>query len=290
MLDPKLLACFVETARAQSFSKAAENLGMTQSWVSRQVSSLEGQIGFKLFDRTTRTVVLTDRGRKLLARAEPAVEQIAGVRALAGRLARKQMALAIGVPAYALMVEARLEVFDRFVRDFPKVRMETRTDTVRHLRTSLREGELDASFSLATPDLGQDQELEVAMLCEGKLVLVVPQNHSWAGPSQVGLADIAGVNVAAFSRRSSPAMYDLIFSKVDAAGAKIIEFSDYGFYRRLEEASAVTLLPDWQPLPAPHLTRVEIADATIRADLVCMRLRAHRFPALDSFWAMLAQR
>src|SRR4051812_2012755 len=60
------LKAFVLTARHQSFSRAAEELFITQSGMSVLVRELETQLGFRLFERTTRKVMLTEPGSKFL--------------------------------------------------------------------------------------------------------------------------------------------------------------------------------------------------------------------------------
>jgi len=60
-----LLRCFCASARHESFSEAAEELGLTQGAVSRQVRDLEAQIGTPLFRREGRGVRLTEAGRAL---------------------------------------------------------------------------------------------------------------------------------------------------------------------------------------------------------------------------------
>jgi DNA-binding transcriptional LysR family regulator len=54
-----------------SFVKAAEALDMTQSGVSRAIARLEQRLGIRLFDRTTRSVKLTDEGRRLYEEIAP---------------------------------------------------------------------------------------------------------------------------------------------------------------------------------------------------------------------------
>ncbi|MEX3822557.1 LysR family transcriptional regulator, partial [Paraburkholderia sp. BR14262] len=61
------LRVFIEVARLQSFSRAGDEIGLTQSAVSRCVRELEAEIGVKLVDRTTREVQLTDVGANLIA-------------------------------------------------------------------------------------------------------------------------------------------------------------------------------------------------------------------------------
>ena len=62
MMTVQQLECFAETARTLSFARAAEILNVTQPSVSRQIGSLEKELGVRLFARTTRHVSLTPEG------------------------------------------------------------------------------------------------------------------------------------------------------------------------------------------------------------------------------------
>lgn len=59
-----------------SFARAADALGITTSGVSRAVSRLEARIGTRLLDRTTRSVSLTDEGRRFYERVKPSLANI----------------------------------------------------------------------------------------------------------------------------------------------------------------------------------------------------------------------
>src|SRR5438034_4691356 len=65
-ITSRQLKAFLLTAQHQSFSRAAEQLFITQSGMSVLVRELEAQLGFRLFDRTTRRVTLTEFGVKFL--------------------------------------------------------------------------------------------------------------------------------------------------------------------------------------------------------------------------------
>ena len=70
MLDTRRLRVLVEVARHGSFSAAADALGYTQPAVSRQIATLEAEVGTLLVRRVPQGAVLTDAGRLLVARAE----------------------------------------------------------------------------------------------------------------------------------------------------------------------------------------------------------------------------
>ncbi|MGF6668818.1 LysR family transcriptional regulator [Pseudomonas monsensis] len=70
------LSVFVCTAQQLNFSKAAIELGLTPSALSHSVKALENRLGVRLFNRTTRSVALTEAGERLYARLKPAFRDI----------------------------------------------------------------------------------------------------------------------------------------------------------------------------------------------------------------------
>jgi LysR family transcriptional regulator, glycine cleavage system transcriptional activator len=89
-----LLRGFEAVARRLSFSRAAEDLFVTQSAVSRQIAALEEHLGVRLFERAHRTLTLTDAGRELFAATEDALENLRLVaRRLRAPLMKNQVTL-----------------------------------------------------------------------------------------------------------------------------------------------------------------------------------------------------
>ncbi len=69
MIETSQLQTLVAVARAKSFSKAAEDLNVTQSAISQSIKNLENKIEVKLFKRSGKKVVLTPEGEKLFSLA-----------------------------------------------------------------------------------------------------------------------------------------------------------------------------------------------------------------------------
>jgi DNA-binding transcriptional LysR family regulator len=69
------IALFIEVVHFKSFTKAAERLGMPASTLSRRVSALETTIGFRLLNRTTRKVEVTEEGAAYFRRCKHLVEE-----------------------------------------------------------------------------------------------------------------------------------------------------------------------------------------------------------------------
>src|SRR5215831_6680358 len=82
------LRAFLLAAQHRSFTRAAEALFITPSGLSVLIRELETQLGFRLFDRTTRHVALTRHGNELLAVAQRNLEQIDDAMSRIGQSAR----------------------------------------------------------------------------------------------------------------------------------------------------------------------------------------------------------
>jgi DNA-binding transcriptional LysR family regulator len=70
------LNSFIAVVEAGGFSAAARRTGDTQSAVSKAIGALEKRLGVRLFNRSTRSVTLTDQGRRYYDRAKPLVEEL----------------------------------------------------------------------------------------------------------------------------------------------------------------------------------------------------------------------
>ena len=123
------LNAFVAVANHLSFRAAAVQLGVTPSALSHSMRQLEQRLGARLLHRTTRSVSLTDAGRRLIDRLRPAIDQISGaLEDLNQERARPFGRLRIHAnPVAAAVVIA--PVWERFLSTYPEVDIELRVDT-----------------------------------------------------------------------------------------------------------------------------------------------------------------
>ena len=82
-IDPNDLMIYAAVVEAGSFTRAAAQLGLPKSSVSRRIAALEDELGERLLTRTTRSLTITDFGEGLLAHARRVGEEIDAVRSLA---------------------------------------------------------------------------------------------------------------------------------------------------------------------------------------------------------------
>jgi DNA-binding transcriptional LysR family regulator len=121
------LSAFVAVADNLSFRAAASRLGVTPSALSHTIRHFEERLGFRLLNRTTRSVSLTDAGLRLLDRLRPAVEQIArGLEDLKGEQGHPFGCLRLYVTHLA-GAAVIAPVWARFLSTFPDVQLEVHT-------------------------------------------------------------------------------------------------------------------------------------------------------------------
>jgi LysR family glycine cleavage system transcriptional activator len=105
---------FEAAARLLSFTLAAQELGLTQSAVSRQIKGLETQLGRTLFRRGVRSLRLTEAGERLFRDVQSALREIDGAVAdIRGQRRRRRLALTTAASLASLVLVPRLPEFSR---------------------------------------------------------------------------------------------------------------------------------------------------------------------------------
>lgn len=123
-ITPSELTTFLAIANHRSFSRAAVELGVSASALSHAMRGIEERLDLRLFNRTTRSVALTEAGQRLYARIGPAFRDI--------EEAIDELDVLRGKPSGTLRINAGraavqlvlLPVVTRFLRAYPEVRVE----------------------------------------------------------------------------------------------------------------------------------------------------------------------
>jgi DNA-binding transcriptional LysR family regulator len=171
------LKVFRAVARQLNFSRAAEELLLTQPAVTQQIKALEEECGVPLFDRSGGHITLTPGGQALL----PYVEQLKALSdealtAVANAAGRNAGSLAIGasqtIGQYLLP-----NLVAGFLRDNPRVTLTAMSGNSDEMLEALIARRIQLAL-IEGPALRKDIHVEPFM--EDHLVLVVPASHEWA--------------------------------------------------------------------------------------------------------------
>jgi LysR family transcriptional regulator, hydrogen peroxide-inducible genes activator len=185
-MEIEQLRHFVRVAEAENFTRAAEQVGLSQPAISRSIARLEEELGHPLFERQTRKVALTDSGRLLFERARNVLSMLDDMKTeicddgLSGKLR------VAAIPTIApFFLPERLRSFHAA---YPQAQLIVIEDTTEHLLKKVSDGEVDVV--IAALPIGA-KHLEVEPLFEEELFLVTSCDHPLATKKTVGAADIA---------------------------------------------------------------------------------------------------
>ncbi len=179
---------FVEVAHVGGFRLAATNLGIAQPTLTLRIQRLEAAVGTKLFDRTTRRVVLSSSGKALLAQCARPMEDIdAALRELRDASKLKHGRVAIGAsPTIAGTLLPPL--IQRFLKMHPGAQVELVDELAGPLLEKLSTGALDFAIAPA-PEKGTSFRAE--SLYSERMVFVAPRSANLPANRALRFEEIA---------------------------------------------------------------------------------------------------
>ena len=179
------LKVFERVARRLSFTRAAEELFLTQPAVSMQIKQFEDAVGLPLFERLGKKIYLTQAGEELyqlsrtiareLDEAEQIIEELKGTES--GRL---NVSVANTVHYFAIRLLAE------FCRRHPKVRVSFKVTNRKGLLQNLEDNEADLLLMGQPPD---SQDLVAESFLTNPLVIIAPPGHPLAGQKNIDLRE-----------------------------------------------------------------------------------------------------
>jgi DNA-binding transcriptional LysR family regulator len=193
MYDVRRLRTLVEVAKRGSFSAAADALAFTQPSISRQIATLEEEVGARLLERDTRRVRLTQAGELLVEHAQVVLRRLdaaqAQLDALAG-LEGGRLRLSAFASANAWLIPDALA---RFADRHPKVELSVVRGIPHDDFARLRAGDVDLALvtSWDLTDSDAVDGIETVELIKDDLYVALPRAHPLAGRKRLAMTDLA---------------------------------------------------------------------------------------------------
>jgi DNA-binding transcriptional LysR family regulator len=274
-VETQLLEVFRTVARLGSITAAAQRLRFTQSAVSRQIATLEAEVGARLLDRLPRGIALTEHGRALLPHAEALLDRLTTARQAVDDLD----ALTAGrlrVGAFATAVAALVpRALASFRASFPAIALSLVEGFTPALLQRLEAGEVDVAVVSTVPSGPPDPaRFDLHHLVDERMLVAVPRDHRLARRRTVRLAELADDPFIANSTRPEETLFA-------ASGFRPrIDFTVSEWTAKFGCVAAglgVTLVPSLAARSAP-------------ADLVLLRVHADDAPARKVYAATPAGR
>ncbi|GAA2056793.1 LysR family transcriptional regulator [Williamsia deligens] len=209
-MEIRQLTYFVAVCGDLSFSRAAERLYMSQSAISHQVARLERDLGVTLLERSTRSVTITDAGRRLL----PVAEQILALTDRAYAVVRERTSR-IRLAANMSFAERALAAISDVRDEHTEVEIEFVLKDFTQRVDAVVSGDVD--IALIRGDL-DDHRVTVHPLWVEDLVVAVAKRHPLARNDTVTLDDLAPYPLLLPPRRQQVLLHGIVESAFAAAG------------------------------------------------------------------------
>lgn len=284
------LRVFVAVAQQGSFSQAGQQIGLSQSAVSHSIKELEGEMGIRLLDRTTREVLLTEAGVQLSSRLERLLEEL-NTTLLDVRTYGQQRSGTVRVAA-SQTIAAHLmpQCLAASSEHFPDIKVMLRDRPQQWVLQSIRNAEVDFGIVVG-PLPEEDFETEAILdepfllLCRKDDPLAAQQTIHWQmlNQRQLVLQDYAS---------GSRVLIDEAL-RVQQVQAEIVQEIGHPatLYPMVEAGIGISILPALAlPLPEGRPLLVRRMVPEINRTIVLVRRKNRSLtPAAEAIWQEVRQ-
>jgi DNA-binding transcriptional LysR family regulator len=255
LLSLSQLRVFASVAKFSSFTRAADELRVSQPYVSGQISALEKRLDMPVFNRVGRKAYLNEAGKVIF----PYVEAIMKNLTDAERSLHEFRQVIIGHVTIAASSTPGTYILPRILQQFltnhPRVELSIQVKDTLQVEEILLKQQAELGVIASRPTA---QALSAEMLCPDELLLVVGRDHRWAKASSVSVRDIEQERLILREHSSGTRIF--IEEKLKAAGISPLAPVEFSNNDAIKEAVAAGLGVAF------------LSERTIRSDIALKRL------------------
>ncbi|MGO4107041.1 cidABC operon transcriptional activator CidR [Paenibacillus sp. YAF4_2] len=242
-MDIRHLQYFVEVARLQSFTKAAQSLYITQPTISKMIKNLEEELGVVLFERTGKRIALTDAGSILLTQAQQMVQSFSNMNSSLSELMElKAGHIRIGLPPM-VGVSFFPRIIGLFREKYPKITMQLFEHGAKKVEADVGSGELDIGVILLPAN---EERFDNFCFVRQSLMLIVPISHPLADRKDVPLHELKDEPFLLFHEEFT--LHDRIIAECEKLGFQpnvVYKSTQWDFISEMVAANlGIAMLPE----------------------------------------------
>lgn len=262
---------FQAVSESGSVAAAARMISIAQSALTKSILELEDTLGLRLFDRTPRGMVLTQAGHRFQASARKVISAVQEAGAVGrGRSEVLTGALTIGVTSLVAGYYLA-ELFARFQRSHPSVKISVVEDQPQFLEHLLINGEVDLAIMVSNA-LGDPQALVVEVLTSSPNRVWLASSHPLAERTELTLAECATMPQVVLEADRIEGVLHSVWARYGLRPEVILRSSSLEAVRSLVGIGAgMAVLPDflYRPwtLDADHIEARALRDAVPSIDV-----------------------
>lgn len=277
------LQYFIAVCKHQSFTKAAQELSISQPGISVAMKELEAECGFPLFERRPNSIALTGQGRSFLREAEHMMGAYMQLQRNAKLIAGGKTVLRIGMATMGAGL-----VFPKLRKGFysahPEIRFEVVEDSTESLYQKVEAGELDFAFcvSIALPD---EDCYRYVMVGKSRLLFCVHREDPLANLPVSSLADLQHTSFIMLSDRYSQTKYlKRLFQEVGYT-PDVLQYTSQVFtvLQHIRENAAAGFLSEDIAQHERDIVSFALREVVPASITVIWKKDMKTFPAMDAF-------
>ena len=182
-MDIAALQAFLAVAETGSFSRAAEQIFLTQPAISKRIAALETELGTRLFDRIGRGIHLTEAGRTLLARSHVILRELDDVKRSISNLTGDISGELRFATSHHIGLHRLPEPLQRFHETYPGVRLDLHFMDSEKACFAVAHGEIELAIVTLPPTFPPALKLDTVW--DDPLDIVVSPTHPLAGQNDL---------------------------------------------------------------------------------------------------------
>ena len=287
-MELRHLRYFIAAAETENVSRAALKLHVSQPALSRQVRDLEGELGFALFERSAKSVRLTEAGKTFLVEAravlQRADEAVKSARAIATG-GRGELHVGYAPSPTVRIIPATLRAFQARM---PQVRVRLHDLSTEEMLAGVREGKLQLAV-LVRPNRAMLRGLHFEELARDTMCLAVPPDHALARLRLVTLTRAAQEPLVVFSRKDYPEYHEYLealFMRIKPK-PRIAEEHEgsASLIAAIESGTGVAIVPrSFSCSAGPRLKLIPLSPAPEPIHIGAVWARKGLTPTAEGFW------
>ncbi|MFM2485342.1 LysR family transcriptional regulator [Celerinatantimonas yamalensis] len=243
-MDLRALRYFVELVKQKSFTRASEQLFVTQPTISKMIKSLEQELDLPLLHRQGRRFWLTDAGDVVFKNAQSILKQMDELAAQLDDLNElRKGQLKVGIPPMVGHLYAQL--IRQYRQAYPDVELTILEYGGRKIEHAVLDGEIDIAITMISEYI--QEHLNTLPFTSYPLLAVLPDEPRWQQKSKVCWADLAAEPFYLYTKEFT--LSEVIQQACQKAGFKpqvLARSSQWDFLVALVKSGGVAFLP--QPL------------------------------------------
>lgn len=195
----------LQLAKTSNFSKAAEQLYITQPALSQQIGLLEEELGLKLFERTTRKVVLTAAGEEFIRGAQKVLDQVTELQH-SMEVRRREVGGTLSVGLLSTLSHLNItEYINSFHQIYPNIHIDIQVAWSSELINRVLNRDLDAAITNIYHTSGNqmDSRLNIHIFLKDSVMVLASQKRNFSKQASVDVHSLSLVPIIALEKATS---------------------------------------------------------------------------------------